>query len=82
MKPGKYPVSLIVQSNGDPIRTTATLSFTPSLHLPHSEMVPKPHPIETSLDVCAYYFPGWNTRRNGIVSGDLSDPEADARILR
>ncbi|MCA9430847.1 MAG: glycoside hydrolase family 99-like domain-containing protein [Candidatus Omnitrophica bacterium] len=61
MKPGKYPMSLIVQSNGDPIRTTATLSFTPSLHLPHSEMVPKPHPIETSLHVCAYYFPGWNT---------------------
>lgn len=48
---------------GNDITTfSTTLNFDPPLTLPQSDYVPVPHPINTSADVCMYYFPGWPAR--------------------
>jgi hypothetical protein len=37
----------------------ATLTFMPAVEM-KADYVPEPKPLKTSLEVCAYYFPGWN----------------------
>lgn len=59
--PGDYLVRIVGTGEGGPLSATATLDFTASPGLPQVSTVPQPRPIKTSLDVCAYYFPGWNT---------------------
>ena len=60
-KPGTYTVSVAsLGREGVLGATRTTLQFTPDPGLPQAGYVPEPHPIKTALDVCAYYFPGWN----------------------
>jgi hypothetical protein len=37
------------------------LDWQPPVDLDPAEYVPAPKPIETTVDVCAYYFPGWGS---------------------
>ena len=37
----------------------ATLSLLPPVSAPKTDYVPQPAPVKTPLDVCMYYFPGW-----------------------
>jgi hypothetical protein len=39
----------------------AELRFLPPYTGPAADYVPAPMPVETDIDVCAFYFPGWNT---------------------
>lgn len=41
--------------------TEGAITVTKSLLLDKADYVPAPTPIPTSIDVCAYYFPGWNS---------------------
>lgn len=54
-------VSAVNPGPGAPAPATAGLAFDPALSLPKAAYVPAPQPIETSVDVCMYYFPGWQT---------------------
>ena len=71
-----------------PPAQSATLHFTPSLNLAPADYVPEPQPIETELDIAAYYFPGWDStgkwrpihtvspiRKPTLGYYDESDPE-------
>lgn len=60
-KPGRCPVTLQCTGPAAPEAAEATLVFEKSLGLPAADYVPAPRPIHTRLDVCAYYFPGWET---------------------
>lgn len=37
------------------------LVFGPAREIQHADYVPEPQPIKTTIDVAAYYFPGWET---------------------
>ncbi len=39
---------------------TAALEFLAPMPVQPADYVPEPRPVETSLDVFAYYFPGWD----------------------
>ncbi len=59
-KAGTYDIGLSFSGKGNiPPDRKASLQFTESLNLPKAQYVPEPRPIETDIDVCAYYFPGW-----------------------
>ena len=40
---------------------TATITSTEAVAAVAGDYVPKPQPVTTDIDVCAYYFPGWET---------------------
>lgn len=54
-------VSTVNAGPGAPPPASAGLAFEPALTLPKATYVPAPQPIETSTEVCMYYFPGWQT---------------------
>lgn len=56
--PGDFSTLLRV---GEGLVNRTMLSFTKNLLLEKVRYVPEPRPIETDFDVCAYYFPGWNS---------------------
>ena len=58
--PGDYTIRLTAAGKGAPTPTDATLRVMPSLKLAKADYVPPPKPVETTMDVCAYYFPGWH----------------------
>jgi len=58
-QPGSYDVTVSCSGKGAPEPATASLLFSAPLGLPKADYVPVPRPIETTIDVCAYYFPGW-----------------------
>ena len=59
-RPGTHSVSLVTDSSGThPV--TADLRFEPKIDIPKADYVPPPRPIQTDIDVCMYYFPGWDT---------------------
>lgn len=58
---GTYAVQAIFEGDSAPAPATAELTFTEPLGLPKADYVPEPRPIETDIDICAYYFPGWHT---------------------
>ncbi len=57
--PGAYAVTMQCTGDGAPPEQQANLRFSAPLGLPAADYVPPPRPIETSAEVCAYYFPGW-----------------------
>ena len=60
--PGEY--TLEIHANSDNAATYAkamSLDWLPALDLGTAEYVPPPKPVETAIDVCAYYFPGWGS---------------------
>ena len=56
-----FDVEVRFTGEDSPAPVTTSLTFTPSLNLPVADYVPEPQPIETELDIAAYYFPGWDT---------------------
>lgn len=62
VRPGTYPVHLSFSGRGRlPSKQTATLTFTEAPAIPRAAYVPAPKPITTDVDVCAFYFPGWES---------------------
>ena len=62
-KPGTYEAKLVCRGNGTPEPRTAALTFTPPPQAGQSDYVPPPKPVRAEVDVCAYYFPGWEAPR-------------------
>jgi hypothetical protein len=60
-KPGDFPITLQCSGPSAPESLDATFQFDEPLNLPAADYVPPPQPIHTDLDICAYYFPGWET---------------------
>lgn len=58
-RPGDYTIRLLTKGAGASELAVATLRFLPALNLPKADYVPEPRSVETDLDVCAYYYPGW-----------------------
>jgi hypothetical protein len=40
---------------------SCALHIDPAIETPQKEYVPEVHPVHTDLDVCMYYFPGWDS---------------------
>ncbi|MBN1506626.1 MAG: glycoside hydrolase family 99-like domain-containing protein [Sedimentisphaerales bacterium] len=58
--PGNYPVELFF--DGKPVRNSgARLEFTEAPAIPRADYVPVPKPVKTDIEVCAFYFPGWES---------------------
>lgn len=61
-KPGRYPVHLGFSGKGLlPPDQAATLEFTEAPAVAPAQYVPAPKPVKTDIDVCAFYFPGWES---------------------
>lgn len=58
---GDYAARITAEGDGAPPPMETTLHFEESLNLSTAEYVPEPRPVETEIDVCMYYFPGWNS---------------------
>lgn len=59
---GDSTVSLKVEGDGAPAQAPeTTLTFKEAREVTPAEYVPEPQPIDTTVDVAAYYFPGWST---------------------
>ncbi len=61
-KAGAYQVSLFFSGRGNiPPNQKMSLQFMESLNFPTAEYVPEPRPVETGIEICAFYFPGWDS---------------------
>lgn len=61
-KPGRYPVRLGFSGKGRlPSDREAVLEFTEAPSAPRADYAPEPCPVDTDIEVCAYYFPGWQS---------------------
>ncbi len=61
-KPGIYPIEIIPTSKGSALTiNTGELQILPDLKSISAEYVPEPKPIKTKVDICAFYFPGWDS---------------------
>ncbi len=60
-QPGEYAVTLNLSGAFAPPPATAHLRFLAPVHRPRADYVPPPQPVETDIDLCMYYFPGWAT---------------------
>lgn len=58
--PGAYTVELAVEGD-EPTAQAQSLTFLPAMEVAGADYVPEPRPIQTATDVCAYYFPGWES---------------------
>jgi len=58
---GEYPLSLILSGGGETRTATATVSITEGALSATADYVPAPRPVKTSVDIAAYYFPGWDS---------------------
>ena len=60
-RPGEYEVGVGFEIHGEEaVSKESRVRFLEALDLPKADYVPEPRPIETDIEVCAYYFPGWN----------------------
>ncbi|MBX3177781.1 MAG: glycoside hydrolase family 99-like domain-containing protein [Candidatus Hydrogenedentes bacterium] len=59
--PGEYPVTLVLEGAGAPVREQSTIRITPRPGIPAADYVPAPRPVATGVEVAAYYFPGWDS---------------------
>ena len=61
---GAYQVRLFFSGKGNiPPDREMSLQFMESVNLPTAQYVPEPRPVETGIEICAFYFPGWDTAR-------------------
>ena len=60
-KPGAYPVNLSFSGKGVPPAVETTLGFTTPPAVSQAEYVPPPKPVRTDIEICAFYFPGWES---------------------
>ena len=44
-----------------------------------ADYVPEPQPVSTSVEICAYYFPGWEARVDGRPTIPPRGPTPAAR---
>ncbi|MBI4560000.1 MAG: glycoside hydrolase family 99-like domain-containing protein [Candidatus Hydrogenedentes bacterium] len=58
---GAYSATLELEGEGAPEPLKTQLHFTPPLNLAPTDYVPEPRPVATDLEVCAFYFPGWDS---------------------
>ncbi|HOV33076.1 MAG TPA: glycoside hydrolase family 99-like domain-containing protein [Candidatus Hydrogenedens sp.] len=59
---GRYPIKIVASTKGNNIvENTGELQVLPDIKITESDYVPEPKPIKTQLDICAFYFPGWDT---------------------
>ncbi len=58
--PGEYSLSAHITGEGFDEKMTTVLRFDPPAQAGKSDYVPEPKPVPTTIDVCAYYFPGWD----------------------
>ncbi len=83
--PSAHKLSLKV---GDGKMVEGAIQVSQSLLLDKTDYVPKPVPVPTSIDLCAFYFPGWDSdakwdclrrvapiRRPALGYYDESNPE-------
>ncbi|NUN94763.1 MAG: glycoside hydrolase family 99-like domain-containing protein [Candidatus Omnitrophica bacterium] len=66
LPPGADPVQVATLSLGaggteSGVLARTELRFDPTPPLPPAGSIPPPNPVETEPDVCAYYFPGWDS---------------------
>ena len=60
--PETYPIRVHFSGKGAiPKAASVEVRFTEPLGLKKVDYVPEPRPIETEIEVAAYYFPGWNS---------------------
>jgi hypothetical protein len=61
-KPGTYQVGLFFSGKGNiPPDQKTLLEFTEPSAVTNAEYVPKPTPVKTGIEICAFYFPGWDS---------------------
>lgn len=61
-KEGKYLIKTRALSGENLLaENTGAIHVLPSVNISHLDYVPEPKPIETTVDLCAFYFPGWDT---------------------
>ncbi len=59
---GKYQLKVRATTNeGSVVENTGVITVLPSVHKIETDYVPEPKPIKTKVDLCAFYFPGWDT---------------------
>ncbi len=58
-KPGEYAVRLTGPGLDTPAE--ARFRFLPAVSIARADYVPAPVPVKPALDVCMYYFPGWES---------------------
>lgn len=56
--PGHYPVSLTL---GEDYPFETELRVEATVEVAEADYVPEPCPVETDIEILAYYFPGWET---------------------
>jgi len=57
--PGEYVLLLEGPGIEEPMR--AVCRFLPPVSAPKTDYVPVPQPVKPAIDVCMYYFPGWES---------------------
>ncbi|MCX8064602.1 MAG: glycoside hydrolase family 99-like domain-containing protein [Candidatus Hydrogenedentes bacterium] len=61
-KDGKHLLKVQAFSKEDLLaENTAEITVLPEIQKVEVDYVPEPKPIETKVDLCAFYFPGWDT---------------------
>lgn len=60
--PGTYAATIRSSGEGAPPPSTANLEYSSVLEVRTSDYVPEPKPVESVIEVAAYYFPGWETK--------------------
>lgn len=60
-QPGRYEVTLDVENIPASEAPKAVLRFLPPVEADKADYVPAPRPVQTDIDLCMYYFPGWAT---------------------
>ncbi len=58
---GTFGVQLAFEGVGAEGPYPASLRFAPAMKVEKQAYVPEPRPVATDIDVCAYYFPGWES---------------------
>ncbi len=60
-EPGKYSLKVQARMGNDfVVENTGEITVLPTVHRIEVDYVPEPKPIKTKVDLCAFYFPGWD----------------------
>ncbi|MBI5093016.1 MAG: glycoside hydrolase family 99-like domain-containing protein [Candidatus Hydrogenedentes bacterium] len=60
-QPGDIKAELAFDGADAPKPQSVALRFAPAFKVTKAAYVPEPKPVATSVDICMYYFPGWNS---------------------
>lgn len=60
---GSFEAHLSFKGKGFlPPRQSIQLKFSEAPHISDVNYIPEPKPVETDIDICGFYFPGWNSQ--------------------